>query len=211
MAIDLSNRFEILKLEMQLLQQRLTKYDELIWAVRGWAVTLTVALTSWASTKLGEPAAVAWVLRIAAVVPALFWIEEGMLRTGYVTKYIDRYRLLRSALNDSSADLQTLPLYDLTSHYAGLTPHLPRLVRSFLRFESIFLYSVLTTLPLLAMLFLQTDNTARGKARKAQCVKAEQSWSPRDLAKNSEPTGGPANLPPHCSILSSAGETLRYS
>jgi hypothetical protein len=155
MAMELSDRLEILKLEMQLLQQRLTKYDELISTVRGWAVTLTVALTSWAGTKLDEPAALLWVLRVAAVVPALFWIEEGMLRAAYVAKYIDRYRLLRSALNDSPSDLEGLPLYDLTAHHKGLTPRPSRLFHSFVRLEGIFLYLVLSALPLLFMLSSQ--------------------------------------------------------
>jgi|ERR1700680_3475598 len=177
MAIELSNRLEILKLEMQLLQQRLTKYDDLIWTLRGWAVTLTVALTSWAITKLDEPAAMVWILRLAAVIPALFWIEEGMLRAGYVAKYIDRYRLLRSELNVSSPDLEALPLYDLNSHHAGRTPRLPRLLHSFLRVESIFLYLLLTALPLLFMLFLRGDN-AQSNRRKARCLKVEATYFP---------------------------------
>ena len=152
MPIEPSSRLEILKLELQLLQQRLIKYDELIWTLRGWAVTLTVALASWASTKLAEPAVMHWVLTIATVVPALFWVEEGMLRAGYVAKYIDRYRLLRTALNDGEGDLTSLPLYDLTCNRKGLTPRPRRLLRSFLRVESIFLYIALGALPFLLQL-----------------------------------------------------------
>lgn len=151
MTLRIDDRLELIKLEMQLLQQRLTKYDELIWAVRGWAVTLTVALTGWASTKLENPGAMLFVLRIAVFVPVLFWIEEGMLRAGYVAKYIDRYRLLRAFLNESSSDLEKIPLYDLTSHQAGRTPRSHRFFHSFFRLESTFLFLVLLALPLMFM------------------------------------------------------------
>jgi hypothetical protein len=211
MPIDFSDRLEILKLEMQLLQQRLAKYDELIWTVRGWAVTLTVALTSWAGTKLDEPAAMVWVLRTAAIVPALFWIEEGMLRAAYVAKYIDRYRLVRSALNASPPDLELLPLYDLTSHYAGLTPRLPRLFRSFFRLESTFLYLVLTALPLLFMLYLHVDSTQSKTATKSRCYKVEEISFPLGFGGGSGPSGDPGNLAAYYRPLARANEAWRCS
>jgi|SRR5579864_290815 len=202
MAIDISERLELLKLEMQLLQQRLAKYDDLIWTVRGWAVTLTVALTSWASAKLGDPAAMAWILRTATVVPALFWIEEGVLRAGYVAKYIDRYRLIRSALNDSAPDLETLPLYDLTGHYAGLTPPLRRLLRSFLRVESTFLYLALIALPLLFMLLLPMENAQPKGVQQPRCAEVANACAPCGLVEALEPLGG-KNQAEHCLVLAS--------
>jgi hypothetical protein len=177
MILEASDRLEFIKLEMQLLQQRLTKYDELIWAVRSWAVTLTVALVGWASTKVEDPVATAWLLRIAAVVPPLFWIEEGILRASYVTRYIDRYRLLRSALNGSSPGLEKLPIYDLTSHHAGRTPRARRLFHSFLRVESIFLYLSLTAVPLLFTLLLHAENASSKEPnhRRSSAIEAHPS------------------------------------
>lgn len=115
-AVPLSGeqRFQVILTEMELLQGRFDKYDDLIWRNRGWLVGVVVALVGWGLAQ--PPATRREILLVGLVMPVVFWIHEGMTRYVYWFKYVTRYRLLRSAVNDPTGRaLGNIPLYDLAN------------------------------------------------------------------------------------------------
>lgn len=148
MALSHDERKEILLIELKALQDRLTKFDDLSWKSRSWAITLVAAFLGWTLTGnlrlLNEN-----LLFLAILIPVLFWLQEGLLRLNSVHKYTARYRGLRSVLNDQSASIDTLPLYDLTSHIEGIPRWYLRVISAFFRVEQLVFYFSLAALPVL--------------------------------------------------------------
>ena len=91
--IDNEKKFEILKIELQLLQTRFDKYDNIFFINRNWAVTIIVALVGAFFTTGNENPNL---LVLATIVGVFFWIVELTWRTGYMDKYKFRYKYLWS-------------------------------------------------------------------------------------------------------------------
>lgn len=105
------DRLQILLTEMELLQGRFDKYDDLIFRNREWVITVVVALLGAALTLSRPQLGV-----LAAWAPALFFLAETSIRFAYWYKYVDRYRFIRDTLN-SESDISTISMYDLTNKY----------------------------------------------------------------------------------------------
>jgi len=107
-----NEKFELLKLEMQLLQSTLDKYDDLIFRSRNFFITLWTGCIGLAFTiKSNE------VVLLGSILAILYWLFEGMMRHQYWFKYVDRYRFLRDSLNSKVTLEFNISVYDLTNHY----------------------------------------------------------------------------------------------
>ncbi len=104
-------RLQVLIAEMNLLQGRFDKYDDLFFRNRGWMVTIVVALLGSALTLEQMDLTI-----LAAAVPAVFFLIEVIWRTAYWYKYVVRYRFIRDTLNQNKS-IDSISIYDLTHHY----------------------------------------------------------------------------------------------
>lgn len=102
MKLTDEQKFDLLKLEAQLIQKTFDKYDDLIFRNRNWFITLwagTIAL-SFTDNKVSP--------LDALFIVFLFWSTEGLMRHQYWYKYVSRYRDLRDFIN---ADTHLISLY----------------------------------------------------------------------------------------------------
>lgn len=107
MKLNDDQKFDLLKLEMELIQKTLDKYDDLIFRNRNWFITLwagTIALSFTNSSILPL---------YALYMVILFWFIEGLMRHQYWYKYVLRYRHLRDNIN--SGNIDKINIYDLTN------------------------------------------------------------------------------------------------
>jgi hypothetical protein len=104
-------RLDVVLKEMDLLQARFDKYDDLIFRTRGWAIAGVGALLGTAITA-SKPE-VAW---LALGVAAFFFVNEVTWRWKYWYKYVKRYRFIRDVLNRCEP-IEKISLYDLTHRY----------------------------------------------------------------------------------------------
>lgn len=113
-TLDLTDdqRFDLLKLESELLQTRFDKYDGLIFQLRGWLMTIILAAAGAYVTLPDHPRLI---LFVALAVVFSFWRIEYHWRTDW-TKYVHRYKFIREALHRNIGLAQISPL-DLTDHY----------------------------------------------------------------------------------------------
>lgn len=103
-------RFEILKVEMTLLQSRFDKFDSLVFQMRGWLITIVVGLLGAAlSLKKGQ------LTVLAAGVAVLFYFLETLWRQNWF-KYVIRYRRIRDTVFYGES-IENLAPYDLTAHF----------------------------------------------------------------------------------------------
>ncbi len=109
------DRLQILINEMNLIQGRLDKYDDLIFRNRGWTVTIIIALLGSAlSFKKNELAI------LALFVLLLSYFIEILWRWLYMHKYVVRYEFIRDSLHDNKP-IDSFAVYDLTHKY-GKSP-----------------------------------------------------------------------------------------
>jgi hypothetical protein len=114
-----TEKLDFIKLEMTLLQTRFDKYDDLIWRGRNWMMTVTAAFIGW-SVAQKDDAIERELLFVAALVPILFWLSEFVIRVGYASRYVHRYRVVRDAVNSGDRESWlTLPIYDVSSSIEG--------------------------------------------------------------------------------------------
>jgi hypothetical protein len=132
-------RFELVKLEMGLLQGVFDKYDTMIFQSRTWFATVWMATLSLAFT-----ARVPTLMLMAAGLAILYWILEGLMRYQYWYKYVLRYRVLRKALNEEPLRLTDISVYDLSNHYEPKPSEWKRLRQSFGKLEPSVLYALLS-------------------------------------------------------------------
>lgn len=150
MILSDEDRIRILSSELEMLQNRFIKFDEIFTKSRGLAVALVSALVGWGLTypkTCSHEYPLLLVVVIAVVV--LFWLQEGTVRFAYVCKYAIRYRRLRDILNSHSEI--DIPLYDLTNHIEGRPNKLSRIYEAFIRMESLLFYIVLSLVPLVLL------------------------------------------------------------
>ncbi len=138
MNLSAEQRFDLFKLEMELIQGVFDKYDAMIFQSRSWFVTIWMATVGLAfSVRLPV------LMLMAAGLAALYWIVEALMRHQYWYKYVVRYRALRDAFNDASTTLETLSVYDLTHKFGPKPSRVEQFKASCGRLEPIVLYSLL--------------------------------------------------------------------
>lgn len=142
------DRERALETEVQIIQSRLDKYDDLIWRNRAWLIPI------WAGTIAVAITGQIPRLSIGSVVLVLIsWVAECSIRFSYQLKYIDRYVTIRNALNGGSTTISDLPLYDLTNALH------PRRMKKWVRFRR----AVLKPEPLLFFAMLAAASLAAWK------------------------------------------------
>ena len=143
-------KMELIKMEMNLLQGRFDKYDDLIFRSRNWFMTLWIACVgfTFSSKSIILPF-------LAAALSILYYLLEGMLRFAYWYKYVIRYRTIRDELNKKTPNVERLSVYDLTNKYMKEEiPRYSKLKSAFIKPESILFYSGMSTLALLLGILL---------------------------------------------------------
>lgn len=144
-------RFEILKVELSLIQSTLDKYDDLIFRSRNFFVTLWLACLGLSFTIKSVV-----VPLLAVVLSVLYWFLEGMMRHQYWFKYVDRYRFLRNSINKPGADISHISIYDLTNKlHRTPTSRWHQIKACFLKLEPTVLYGVMGAVALLLWLLLR--------------------------------------------------------
>ena len=134
MKLDLKERLEMLRVEMQLLQGTLDKYDQLIFQSRNWFITVWLGAIG-LSFSIGAPD----VALLAVASAGIYWLFEGLMRHQYWYKYVLRYRAIRDWLNDPDSD-EALSVYDLTNHYGKRPANWPWFKKSFFKLEPTIVY-----------------------------------------------------------------------
>jgi hypothetical protein len=114
-------KFEILKLEMQLIQGRFDKYDDLIHRNRNFLVVGMTALYSYGVSQVHPE-----LFLLGPTIAFASWCLEVLWRMEFWYQYVLRYRKIRDTLN-SGGDLSELSVYDLSNHY-GSRPSMARRV-----------------------------------------------------------------------------------
>jgi len=144
-------RFEILKIELALIQSRFDKYDDLIFRGRTSFITLWLACLGLSFTIKSD--VVPW---LAVGLSVLYWFLEGMVRHQYWFKYVDRYRFLRDSINKPGADLSNISVYDLTNKAHRVSTSRWHEVRPcFFKLEPTVLYGVMGMAAFLVWLLLR--------------------------------------------------------
>lgn len=110
MNISENQKFEIIKMEMELIQTTIDKYDDLIFRNRNWFITIWIAAIGLAFT-IGE----SLIFLFTIALSIFFWIIEGLMRYQYWYKYVIRYRTLRDIFNKEKSNINEVSLYDLTN------------------------------------------------------------------------------------------------
>jgi hypothetical protein len=152
--ISSDQRFEILKIEISLIQSTLDKYDDLIFRGRNSFITLWLAALGLSFTIKSEV-----VPLLVVVISAVYWLLEGMMRYQYWFKYVDRYRFLRDNINASDFLPSSIPVYDLTNHIRRVPPsRWSKFKACFLKREPLFLYGLMGAMSL-ALWFLLQNGT----------------------------------------------------
>lgn len=145
-------KFEILKIEMGLIQSTLDKYDDLIFRGRNFFVTLWLACIGLAFTIQSG-----FVPLLAVGLSILYWFFEGMMRYQYWFKYVDRYRFLRRALNPGAGhfDVEKISVYDLTNHnHRKSISWLAQAKACFFKKEPFFVYALMACAAFLVWVLL---------------------------------------------------------
>jgi hypothetical protein len=144
-------RFEILKIELSLIQSRFDKYDDLIFRGRNSFVTLWLACLGLSFTI--RSVLVPW---LAVALSVLYWFLEGMMRHQYWFKYVGRYRFLRDSLNKPGADISHISVYDLTNTVHRSSKSSRHQIKAcFFKLEPTVLYGVMGVAAVLLWLFLR--------------------------------------------------------
>lgn len=157
MQPDDSQRLEILKLEMGLIQSTLDKYDDLIFRNRNWFISIWTAAIGLSFTI--EATAVPL---LAVFVAVVYWFIEGMMRHQYWYKYVVRYRAIREWLNSSNAE--SISVYDLTNHFGDRGSRWKRLQKSFLKLEPSLVYLLMAAGALVVRWLIASDMVGRPAA-----------------------------------------------
>ena len=144
-------RFEILKIELSLIQSRFDKYDDLIFRGRNLFVTLWLACLGLSFTI--KSVVVPW---LAVALSVLYWFLEGMMRHQYWFKYVDRYRFLRDWINKPGADISHISVYDLTNTAHRVSKSRRHQIKAcFFKLEPTVLYAVMGVSAFLLWLLLR--------------------------------------------------------
>ena len=143
---SIDERISLLSVEMQSLQSRLMKYDDLIWQTRGWLITLIVALLGWAIAEAQDQ--IQKLASFSLLLVLLFWLRETFFRANEWYKYIVRYRTIRDAFRDKTS-LMEPALLDFSGTYGIRPTHGQRMQKAVYRAEPALFYATLALVVLL--------------------------------------------------------------
>lgn len=139
MVLSEDSRFELLKLEMGLLQSTLDKYDDLIYRNRNWFITLWAALIGLSFTNK-----ITFLPLFGIGLAIVYWLLEGVLRYKSWYKNVNRYREIRDTLNSKVFDINKISVYDLTNKYGKQEYKISEKISAcFFRMEAMFLYLIM--------------------------------------------------------------------
>ena len=127
-------RFKIILKEMELLQGRFDKYDQLINSNRNIFKVLFLTILAY-SIEREQPL---WCLAIS-VIAIIFYFFEIIWRVKYWHKYVNRYRYIRHSLNFEKS-IENLSLYDLTNHYGPNPSKFKMLLSCLKNYEAIIFF-----------------------------------------------------------------------
>ncbi|WP_348719678.1 hypothetical protein [uncultured Alcanivorax sp.] len=136
-------QFEILKIEMSLIQGIFNKYDDLIFRNRNWFITIWVGAIGLAFT-LKNPT----LTNLSVLASGLYWFTEGLMRYQYWYKYVVRYRAIREWINESYSS--AISVYDLTNHFGARAGLVERIRNSFFKLEPSLLGIILLSCAVVA-------------------------------------------------------------
>jgi hypothetical protein len=100
------DKFEILKIELTLLQSRFDKYDGWILQIKKWFLTVWIG-------GIGFKSQFPLPMIIIISLPFLFWFLESLTRYCHWYKYVTRYRYIRDLVG--FGDIENMNVYDLTN------------------------------------------------------------------------------------------------
>jgi hypothetical protein len=92
MADECDHKFELLKLEIQILQDSIRSYVFILFTIKGWTITLFSAVIFF-SVQSTKPL----YLVFCAVSVILFWVVDGVFKVTQ-KKFIERYNIIQSFL-----------------------------------------------------------------------------------------------------------------
>lgn len=145
LALTFEQRLKFAEIEIQMIQSRFDKFDQLFQGNRKLAVTITAAALV-ASTALDRH-----VVLLAASGAALILLGlEVFHRKALFGRLVERHLLLRAALNEPSR-LLDLVIYDPFNDSSIEVPRCWRDISELFRYEMYIFYLVLATVPLLIL------------------------------------------------------------
>jgi hypothetical protein len=92
MTDEFDHKFELLKLEIQILQDAIRNYDTILFTIKGWAITLFSAVVFF-SAQSAKPLYL--VFCTASVL--LFWVVDAVFKVTQ-RRLIERYSIIQSFL-----------------------------------------------------------------------------------------------------------------
>jgi hypothetical protein len=95
MADEFDHKFELLKLEIQVLQDSIRSYDSVLFTIKSWAITLFSAVIFF-SVQSTKPL----FLVFCAVSVILFWVVDAVFKVTQ-REFIERYNIIQSFLQST--------------------------------------------------------------------------------------------------------------
>jgi hypothetical protein len=132
--LNREERLHLLEVEMQILQSRFDKYDNLIHQTRNWFNAILLALFGAALTTRHP-----YLIFVGMPIAVFFYLLELIWRIEYWHQYVVRYRHIRDTLNISAA-IESISVYDLTNHYGWKPTLSAKLLDCVKNVEMVFFY-----------------------------------------------------------------------
>ena len=129
-------RLDFLKIEISLLQEWFNKYDELIFRLRGWLMTIFVAVLG---LMLNQKVTKLTGLLIGVAI--FFYLFEMLWLYWYWSKRSLRFKEIRRALNSNLEELMCVPIFDFTYNYSRTNKSSQRFFMAIKSIEPIIFYS----------------------------------------------------------------------
>ena len=151
MGLTNDEKFEVLKIEMGLIQNTLDKYDDFIFRNRNWFITLWIA-----TIGLSFSVKSSLIALLATGLCFIYWLIEGVMRSEYWYKYVLRYRAIRNSLNQDDFNINKFNIYDLTNKF-GKTDHSekPKIKETFFKFEPGVIYFFMAIAALVIFILME--------------------------------------------------------
>jgi hypothetical protein len=116
-------------------------------------ITITAAFVGWAVAKTDDGTKQPLLL-VAALIPIFFWVSEFVIRVGYTSRYVHRYRMIRTAVNETNGEgWMALPVYDVSSSIRGRPSVWRRVLDVFKNPEPLLFYGLFVLIVFLTSRF----------------------------------------------------------
>lgn len=160
--MNANDKFELLKIELQLIQTTLDKYDDLIFRGRNFFITLWMSSIGLAFT-IKSP----MMIITASMLAIIYWLFEGLMRFKYWIKYVDRYRFLRNEINKNGFLVKNISVYDLTNHFHRAEKQcvISKIKTCFFKLEPSLLYLIMGGASLFIFILLRFDMIGFGLSK----------------------------------------------